>query len=266
MVVDIHAHAFPDFLAEKALAYLSERSGDYDPQMEGTVSALLASMDEAGVDISCVANIATKPEQAAKILEWSQSISSERIVPLGSVHPKSSQWEKELDDCVRAGISGIKLHPLYQDFVVDDSSIYSFYEAVAAKGLFVLFHAGYDIAFGDADNAKPNRFARIRRDIKDLVFVTAHLGGWHDWDEVCSETAGLDIFMDTSFIHEVDRSVLDRILSKHSRERFVFGSDSPWILQKDSLRDVSALPVDDDFKERIFGGNIMKYLLNKKQR
>jgi uncharacterized protein len=263
MVVDIHAHAFPDFLAEKALANLSERSGDYSPQMEGTVTALLGSMDEAGVDMSCIANIATKPGQTAKIIEWSQKVSSERIVPLGSVYPKSEQWEKELEDCVRAGFPGIKLHPLYQNFVVDDPSLYSFYEAVAAKGMFILFHAGYDIAFGDADHAKPSRFARIRRDIKDLVFVTAHLGGWHNWDEVYSETAGLDIFMDTSFIHEVDRSVLDKILSRHSRDRFVFGSDTPWILQKDSLRDVLALPVDDDFKERIIGGNMMKYILKK---
>lgn len=260
MIVDIHAHAFTDAIAERALIALTQNSGDYKPVIGGTIAALLDSMKYSGIDRACIANIATKPGQTQKIIEWSNSIKSEMIIPLGSVHPKSPSWEADIDAIAASGAPGIKFHPLYQEFNIDDQSLYPMYEKIAEKGLFALFHAGYDVSFGDADNASPLRLARVRKDIPDMIMTAAHLGGWHDWDRVLEVLAGKDIFLDTSFMHEIDPGIRDRIISKHSPDRIVFGSDSPWHSQKEAVAEIEKLSVSEHVKEKIFSGNYLAYL------
>ncbi len=43
MIIDLHAHCFPDELAPKAMAYLIEEAGGIRTYTEGTVSALKRS-------------------------------------------------------------------------------------------------------------------------------------------------------------------------------------------------------------------------------
>jgi uncharacterized protein len=149
---------------------------------------------------------------------------------------------------------------LYQEFNVDDRSVYPLYEKIAEKGLFILFHAGYDVSFGNDDNACADRLSRVRDDIPDLVMAAAHLGGWRDWEHVIEYLAGKDIFLDTSFIQEVDPAVAAGIFSKHSPERIIFGSDSPWVSQKKSIDEIKKLSISTEAKEKIFSENYFKYL------
>ena len=53
MLIDFHTHAFPDALASRAMSSLGGRV-DFAPTSDGTVSGLIKSMDEDGVDISVV--------------------------------------------------------------------------------------------------------------------------------------------------------------------------------------------------------------------
>ena len=59
MIIDFHTHVFPDFLAPRAIGLL-EDEGDVTACLDGTVGALIRSMDRAGIDGSVVATIATK--------------------------------------------------------------------------------------------------------------------------------------------------------------------------------------------------------------
>lgn len=259
-IVDIHTHAFPDKIAQRAVSKLAETTGDYKPLLDGRISSLLASMDEAGVAVSCLSSIATKPEQAGSILEWSSMIRSERIEPLPSVHPFSQNREAEITCIVNAGFRGIKLHPFYQDFYPDDEAVFPLYEQLLASGLFVLFHSGNDISFPGMSNAAPARLAAVHRQFPGLRIVAAHLGGWHDWDDVLAVLAGQDIGLDTSFSHETDPSVAERILSAHSPDLVYFGSDSPWTSQKDSVSFIQGLRLSSECKEKILGYNAVKLL------
>jgi len=76
-IIDIHTHAFPDHIAAAAIPAL-EKEGDIKAYLNGTVSALLASMDRSGFDQSVLCSIATRPEQFASILDWSKAIRSLR--------------------------------------------------------------------------------------------------------------------------------------------------------------------------------------------
>lgn len=255
VIIDVHTHAFPDRIAEKAIRALTKNSGDYHPLTGGKADELVASMKDAGVDVSLIGNIATRPGQADSILSWSQSIASDKIIPLGSVHPGSDKWEDEIDAFADAGFKGMKFHPQYQEIDADDPAMIRVYEKISSRGMFALFHAGYDIAFPGNEQAAPERFVRIRKEVPSLVMILAHMGGWRAWDRVIESVAGGDMYIDTSFIHELTGHQRAAILSRHSEDLIVFGSDSPWTSQKESIAYIRALPLSDERKEKILGRN-----------
>lgn len=257
-IVDIHTHAFPDFLAEKAINKLEEHSGVYKAFTDGTINGLLKSMDQAGIKRSCIANIATKREQIDPIIQWSKEIKSDRIIPLGSFYPKNPLWKDDIDKIKESNLIGIKLHSMYQNFSIDDKDMFEIYEYIQDKNLFILFHSGFDIAFPNDTRAHPSKIKKIKREFRDLKIVAAHFGGWQIWEDVLEFLCGEDIYFDTSFVNEIidkDERILYKILSKHSEDRFIFGTDSPWLNQKDQVEFILNLRISDHFKEKIFCNN-----------
>ena len=260
MIIDVHTHIFPDNLAGKALSALRENSGFYITYTDGTAADLLKSMDTAGIGKSFIANIATKPKQAESILEWSKTIRSSRLIPLGSVHPADLNWEKNLEAVKEAGLPGIKLHPMYQNFTIDDRAVYPLYEKCRNLGLFILMHTGFDVAFPGDQRALPEKLARVNTDLPGLTFIAAHWGGWQAWDSVNEHLTGRDIYLDTSFLRELSSDQLSFILRNHPRERILFGSDSPWNIQKEEVDAVRRLELAEKEIDMIFSKNALKLL------
>jgi predicted TIM-barrel fold metal-dependent hydrolase len=260
-ILDFHAHAFPDVLAPKAIEALETGSG-CKAETNGTLNGLLTLMDARGVDQAVVPNIATKPAQAQPILDWCLQIASERIIPFASVHPLSSNVTEEVEAIARAGIRGIKIHPMYQQFKADDPAVFPFYEAARAADLVVLTHAGYDIAFDSCDNASPTRFARALDSVPGLKLVLAHLGGWNAFDEFTETLMGRDdLYIDTAFcLGFCSPASLNRILQGHSLDHVLFGSDSPWGRMSQQIDYVRSFPISDSDKGKILSGNARELL------
>ena len=137
VVVDIHTHAFPDAIAERAVPALAKAAAA-PAYLDGKLESLIRSMDAANVDMAVVASIATKPGQFEAILNWSQSIASDRIIPFASVHPADTAVVSHLREIFARGIRGIKLHPYYQDFDLDDPALFPIYATLEELGLIVL--------------------------------------------------------------------------------------------------------------------------------
>ncbi|HUT25250.1 MAG TPA: amidohydrolase family protein [Sumerlaeia bacterium] len=254
-IIDFHTHAFPDFLAEKAIAALEAESA-MQAETDGAVAGLLALMDRHGVERSVVASIATKPGQSRSILEWSTSIASDRLVPFPSVHPCSENCIEEVERIAAAGLRGLKLHPLYQNFAADDPRVFPLYDAISEAGLILLMHAGYDIAFRDEDLALPERFLTVLGNFPRLKIVMAHLGGWRSLDGFAERLLGRDVYIETSFTRGfASEEQIHAILNGHDPERILFGSDSPWGRMADQIAFVEELAVSDGVKEKIFHGN-----------
>ena len=159
-IIDFHAHAFPDAVAEKAMPKL-EGEANLKAALDGKVGSLLASMDRAGIAQSVVASIATKPGQFDAILRWSREIASDRLVPFPSVHPEDTDVAGRVRAIADAGFRGVKMHPYYQDFKVDEARLWPFYRAVRGEGLVLLLHTGFDIAYPHDRVADPVRVARV---------------------------------------------------------------------------------------------------------
>jgi len=261
MIIDFHTHAFPDNLAGPALEKLLANSNGLPACHDGTISGLLASMDRAGIETSVIASIATKPGQFKNILEWSKEITGPRIVPLGSVHPHCPDFAHAVSKIAEEGLPGIKLHPMYQEFALDDQALYPLYEEVASRGLFLLLHAGFDIAYPGNRQAIPERILRVHRDFPQLKLIAAHLGGWNLWDEVLDKLAGKDIYLETSMVLDYcPEETLKAILARHDPTRILFGTDSPWANQALEVAGWKNMKLKEHFLEDIFSLNAKQLL------
>lgn len=253
--IDIHAHAFPDRLARRAIAAL-EAGADWKACLDGRVKSLLESMDQADIDVSVVCSVATRPDQVENIFRWSRKVRSDRIEPFPSIHPDTpdpSGWLKRFAD---EGLLGVKLHPMYQDFAADEPRALSMYEAAAEAGLMVELHCGRDVAFPNDDRAAPARVRRALEAVPQMKLIATHLGGYRMWDEVEAELLGADCWMETSFTtFEMPPERVARLIRAHGVERVAFGSDSPWADQSEELGRVRALPLSETELNKVLFSN-----------
>ena len=234
-IIDFHTHAFPDALADRAMKSL-EHGANTKAVLDGRLSSLIASMDRSGVDKSVVCSIATKPSQFEPILQWSTEIRSERIIPLLSIHPADSDCAEKVRITKGEGFKGIKLHPFYQEFDIDEERIFHLYELLCKENLLVAMHTGYDIAFPRIRRADPAKILKVSEQFPELKLVTTHLGSWEQWQEVEAILAGKPVYMELSFSLEYLHSDPIRdILLKHPSEYLLFGTDSPWTDQAATL-------------------------------
>lgn len=254
-IIDFHAHAFPDAIAARAISHL-EHGGGIKAFLDGTVSGLLTSMDLAGIRTSVLCSIATKPEQFDPILKWSKEIASPRIVPLPSIHPKGPDPVGQAHQVAEAGLLGIKIHPYYQDFNIDDDALFPLYRALDSLGLFVLCHTGFDFAFPRDRRADPVRILRVLERLPSLRLITSHLGAWDDWDEVEKHLIGKPLTMDISLsIELLGRERARAMLLAHPADRVLFGTDTPWSSQTETLGLLRSLDLGMERESLILGKN-----------
>lgn len=259
-IIDFHTHAFPDELAKRAMKMLEEEGG-IRASLDGTVSSLLRSMDKHGIEKSLVCSIATKPSQFDTILKWSRKIGTDRIIPLPSLHPHDPQAAERVSQIKGEGFKGIKFHPYYQDFSVDDERLFPVYEKICRENLIVVVHTGFDFAFKKIRKADPARIMRVLDRFPDIKLVTTHLGAWDDWDEVEKHIAGKRIYMEISFSLEyLDKEVARKIILHHPEDYVLFGTDSPWTDQGSTLALLKGLDLGQEREELILRENALRLL------
>ncbi len=258
--IDFHTHAFPDQVAASAIPAL-EKKGNVKAYLNGTVDDLLVSMDRAGIEQCVICSIATRPEQYRPILDWSRAIRSPRIIPFPSVHPADPKLGAHIDRIAALGFKGIKLHPYYQDFFLDDPDLDPLYRAIADQGLLLVVHTGLDIGFPPDDRAAPQRILNLVRRLPTLRLVTTHLGGWNMWDEVRRTLIGLPIYMELSFsLDFLDQIRLRDMIESHPPGYILFGSDSPWADQATTLKMLDRLGLDEAIYQGIVRENALGLL------
>ena len=261
MVIDFHTHCFPEKIAERAIAQLSHNSGGLIPQTDGTADGLKKHMKEAGVDISCVMNIATNPRQMKAVNDFAASINGDGIVAFGSVHPDAEDWEDELCRIKSFGLYGVKLHPDYQGFFADEERMKPIYRKMSELNLAVLFHAGFDYGFAPPYHNLPDNMIGALKWL-DTNVIAAHWGGIDVGYEVLDKLCGLPLYFDTSMGYGAIAPALQKmILEKHGVHRFVFGSDCPWHSPAWEIRNLKTLGISDDELDMIFSGNAKKILV-----
>lgn len=260
MIIDFHSHAFPDQIATKAIPAL-EQAGKITAHTTGTTQSLVASMDRAGIDRSLICSIATRPEQFQAILDWSRSIRTKRLIPLPSIHPDDPRCVEHVHIVHQEGFAGIKMHPYYQNFSLNEKRLNPLYHALSDTGLLFVVHCGFDIAYPRERLADPAQILSLHRRFPRLRLIATHFGSWELWDEVEEILIGKNIYMEISFaLQYLKEEQMLRMLNNHSPQYLLFGTDSPWTDQAECLKKLRSLPLQKKLLTAILGDNAMRLL------
>ncbi len=251
--IDVHAHVFPDNIADKAVALLAGEAS-YPARGTGTMSDLEQRMDASGVRASVLLAVATRVDQVRSINNWIKKRESPRFIPFAALHPADPQLYEEIERVRALGFKGVKLHPNYQEFYPDEPRVLDMARALRDAGMILFLHAGADLAFEDVPGS-PERIARLIEAVPDLKLVLAHFGGFKTWDAVEHLLAGSNAWFDISFIFGwIDPEQFRRIARKHGVNRILFGTDYPWL---DPSEQITAL------KEQGFTSGELEAILHK---
>lgn len=261
MIIDFHVHAFNPKVAEKAIEKLQGLCGIV-PFTRGLTEETVKRLDEWGVDKGVLLPIATKPSQQTIINDWSKEQDGEKFISFGSIHPDAEDYEEELERIKTMGLHGIKLHPDYQDFFIDDEKMDPVYDAIERSGLPVVFHAGYDSLSPDTIHCTPERTLKMIKKHPNLKTVLAHLGANCMWQEVLDKLAGFDgeVYFDTAFTSECPDELMQMVIEKHGADRILFASDCPWDSSYLIKEKILRMGISESDKEKILGKNAERLL------
>jgi len=160
-----------------------------------------------------------------------------------------------------AGLKGIKLHPYYQDFDMDDRRLEPVYRALEDSGLLHLSHTGFDTAFPRVRKSDAVRILRLLDRFPRLRPVTSHMGGWMDWGETRRHLLGRPIYMEISYSTEfMTDDEAREILLGHPKEYLLFGTDSPWSSQKAAVERVRSLGLGAEREAALLWANARRLL------
>jgi uncharacterized protein len=261
MIIDVHTHIFPDHVAEQAVEFMAKEAG-VPYFSNGKKCGLLASMHEAGVTQSWLQPVATKPQQVPSINAMMKEIQAEdadALVSFGAIHPQCDDLPAIIHDLAQSGIPGIKIHPEYQRIQPENELFYPMYEAIIEENMIILYHAGIDIGIPTL-NSTPRQFAALAERFPGLTLILAHMGGFQQWEEVSNDLAGIDVYLDCSYIVGLDDDAFVSLVRKHGVDKILFGTDSPWSSQKESINHINTLPFSEDEKRKILGDNARQLL------
>lgn len=274
MIIDIHTHTFPDSLAPRAVRGLAD-GADMKNYSDGTAAGLMASMARSGVDIAVAAPVVTNPRQTESInraaYETNLAFPRTGLMSFGGIHPDTEDWRGTLDRLASSGFKGIKLHPLFQGTAIDDPKYLRLIDRAAQLGLIVLIHAGLDPNFPGQELAGPAQILNMLRAVPYDRVILAHLGALGQWPEA-GEIYGMDVYIDTACalypwrdrngrvsrhqgLAALTAEQFTGIVRRHGVDRVLFGSDSPWTDEAESIELIKNSGLTPAELSAVLGGN-----------
>ena len=276
MIIDFHTHTFPDAMAAATVSKLAQIA-DCCPYSDGTNTGLRASMNASGIDKCVVLPVVTNPRHTATVNRTAAALREEGLISFGGIHPDCPDWEAVLENIAASGRKGVKIHPVYQQVDIDDERYIRILKKAGALSLTVVTHGGWDIGFPGAAQALPEKICRAADRAGQTRLVVAHMGGWMCWEDA-KILASSGVLIDTAFssgevlsreggVREEELKLLEQdrfmaLISCFGSKRIVFGSDSPWSDQKESLDFILSLPLTREQQEDILFRNAL-CLLNE---
>ena len=202
----------------------------YDLAMryDGTVNALKAQCVKNGISKCLVCSVATTPKQVRSVNTFiAECVRDSGGLFFGfcTLHPDMTPAEIHDELCFarERGLCGIKLHPDFQRFAIDDKKVYPLYEAGAGEFVF-LFHTG-DTRFSFS---QPFRLRKVMDDFPKMTAVAAHFGGWSDWDNGATLAGRENLYVDlSSSLYAIPPEKAVAAIRAFGADRVLFGSDYP---------------------------------------
>ena len=253
---DAHAHIYPGKIAEKATASVGDF---YHIPMHnvGLPHVLAQRGGEAGIDRFLVCSVATKVEQVRSINQFIQEKCEKypQFIGLGAWHQDITDISGEIDDIQARGLRGIKLHPDFQKFMIDDPKMLDVYKEAHRRGLPVLFHTGDS----RTEFSSPHRLMNVIDKLPDFTCIAAHLGGYSEWEEARRELSGTNVYIDTSSsLFKISPEEAKENIAHFGVDHTMFGTDFPMWDPKEELERFFALGFSQEENQAMLYDNFAR--------
>ncbi len=154
------------------------------------------------------------------------------------------------------GLTGVKFHPDFQNFEIDDPAMMKIYEAIGPD-MVLLFHLGDRTS----ENSAPERLAKVLDALPELRIVAAHFGGYCMWERAKQCLVGRNVWLDTSSsIAFLGSEAAAEIVKAHGVDRVLWGSDYPAVQPQTAIAQLQSLGLSAEDQEKIFFRNAEKLL------
>ena len=223
--IDFHTHIYPEAIASKAADNVRDFYGFGNKGTDGTAKMLLELGTAAGTHRFVILPVAVRPDRTRHINEFilSQVEAEHRFYGFGTVHAGLDDLMGEVDFILDNGLRGIKRHPDFQLFNIDDERLFPMYEHLQGK-IPVIFHVGDD----RYDYSHPARVRKILELFPNLQVIAAHFGSYALYREAYDLLKDKDCFFDvSSSLMFMEEGVAEGYINSYGAERFVYGSDYP---------------------------------------
>ena len=277
MIVDFHTHIFPPWLREKRDEYIK-----CDPCFSllysqskariATVEELIASMDEAGIDLSVVLNAGwVSHELCVETNDYildSISRYPTRLVGFCAIQPKAEDAALgELERCAKAGAKGIgELRSDVQGFnLADKKTMKPLVDAMLKYDLIFLTHSSEPVGheYSGKGSITPDIIYTFITAFPDLKLVCAHWGGGLPFYALMPEVAKAlaNAFFDTAatvFLYKPE--IFKQMSHIIGSDKILFGTDYPLVQQNRVLAQIQSAQLLEEDKAGILGANAYKLL------
>lgn len=180
----------------------------------------------------------------------------------------------EVERIASLGFKGIKLHPPYQDFVIDGEEAFKVYEKAQELGLFVSFHSG--MHWNRLKKSNVLLFDEVAWSFPNLKFSLEHIGGYHFFKDalavMCNNSRrGNNIYAGWTSIRNRDGmgswsltdEQLETVIFQTGEEHSIFGLDFPYAKAADikwDIERIKRLSLSSECKENILGATLQRVL------
>ena len=224
-IIDIHTHIYPEQIAVKAADSIRDFYEIYGGTMDGTAATLLDRCRGAGIGHPVILPVAVRPDRVRSINDFIRHQADEHssFIPFGTVHAAMEDVGGETERILELGMKGIKLHPDFSRFGLDDERLFPMYETVRGK-IPVILHMG-DRRY---DWSHPHRLRRLLELFPGLEVIAAHFGGYTMYETAYELLYDTDCVMDiSSSMMFMEPGVAEKYINIYGAERMAYGTDYP---------------------------------------
>jgi predicted TIM-barrel fold metal-dependent hydrolase len=256
--------------------------------VEGSPDDLLARMDAEGIDKALVssldaAHMRNVPKANRQFFDRVEG-HEDRLLPVATVDPTYTKWERDLDECADRGAKAVKMLPLYHGYALDEEPARELMDAAAERDLPVVVCSVLEDLRKQHPTHEPYGSEEMFRDrwnddqVDDLIDLLTDCPGadvildkcWtsaprileetrsrvdHHWLRNDTHDGDILFTLDGLFIYYDVQA--EAVAEEVGVDHLAFSAKLPFNVVQSYYNYVEYLPVDEAAKDRVWAGNVL---------
>ena len=259
-VINAHCHIYPEKIAEKAVLGIRDFY-DLDMSLNGKLDDLIRDGNQVGVTHYLVHSVATTPKQVKSINEFiAESVNThpDIFTGFGTLHPDSTDIEGDFNHLIELGLKGVKLHPDFQRFAMNEKRAFDIGEVVDNGNVPILVHCG-DFRYNFSN---PEQIMPFLEKFPDITFIGAHFAGWSMWEEATEKLSGYqNLYVDlSSSLYALTPETACELIHAYGADKVLWGTDYPMWDSVSEMEYFDKIDLTDRERSQILYDNAAKLL------